>query len=170
VPSPPRGRRARSTDAAIHRTSRARNHGALRSPRDIPARSHRRASRSWGQSGRRAMPVRPDQERTGIYAVRRALGPRRAANYGRHREEAVITLSGSRRFLLRILADRPSRSHQERTGRRDRRHPKVLRAPGQPPCASTKAGVGRASVSDVLFAKGAHAAHREGLGPPALEC
>jgi len=30
------------------------------------------------------------------------------------------------------LADRPSRSHQERTGRRDRRHLKVLRAPGQP--------------------------------------
>jgi hypothetical protein len=31
------------------------------------------------------------------------------------------------------LADRPSRSHAERTGRRDRRHLKLLRAPGQPP-------------------------------------
>jgi hypothetical protein len=28
----------------------------------------------------------------------------------------------SRRFLLRILVDRPSRSHRERRGRRDRRH------------------------------------------------
>jgi hypothetical protein len=29
----------------------------------------------------------------------------------------------------------PSRSHQERTGRRDRRHLKLLHAPGQPPAA-----------------------------------
>ena len=35
-----------------------------------------------------------------------------------------------------ILPDRPSRSHQERTSRRDRRHLKLLRTPGQPPSMS----------------------------------
>jgi hypothetical protein len=35
-----------------------------------------------------------------------------------------------------ILVDRPSRSHPERTSRRDRRHLKVLRAPGQPRCGN----------------------------------
>jgi hypothetical protein len=61
VPAPPRGRPAPSIDAATRRTPRARNHGALRSPRDDPAGSHRRSSRSWGQSGGRAMPGRPER-------------------------------------------------------------------------------------------------------------
>ena len=46
--------------------------------------------------------------------------------------------------------DRPSRSHQERTGRRDRRHLKVLRAPGQPPVALAGKGVARPALASLL--------------------
>ena len=60
--------------------------------------------------------------------------PARAPGARPHRRSPQRPVrSPSRRFLLRSLPDHPSRSHQERTGRRDRRHLKVLRAPGQPP-------------------------------------
>jgi tetratricopeptide (TPR) repeat protein len=54
--------------------------------------------------------------------------------------------SPPRRFLLRSWQIRPSRSHEERTGRRDRRHPKVPRAPGQPPSTATVAVRGGATL------------------------
>jgi len=131
------GARLRTLTLAQTR-SRRRAAGAPRSCEDVLSRTVVR----WALAARPRISARARPRCPGSGGGSRALGT------GRDRaDEAATAAQGqphhgspgrpvrcySRWFLLRSLADRPSRSQQERTGRRDRRHFKVLRASGQPP-------------------------------------
>jgi hypothetical protein len=63
------------------------------------------------------------------------LGFVRSGNAGSAISSCIASATGTLHSTAvppSILADRPSRSHQKRTSRRDRRHLRLLRPPGQP--------------------------------------
>jgi hypothetical protein len=71
------------------------------------------------------------QERPSPWAGRTsAEGARSAPNLVSRRHFCADLAAAQSYFPLDLCADRPSRSHQERTGRRDRHHHKVLRGDG----------------------------------------